>query len=60
MEKSVENKLVRIISEAIERAEFDRKNYEDGVLYEEGYIADKDFNVRHTVRQIERLFNKGF
>ena len=52
--------LERIITEVIDRAEFDKQNYLDGVLYEEGYLNDKKFNLEHTIRQIEKLFDKGF
>lgn len=51
-------KLERIIKEAIDGAEFDRKCYLEGCLYEAGYLADKKFNLEHTVRQIEKLFDR--
>lgn len=59
MKESKQEKLERIVVEAIERAEFDKKIYEGG-LYKEGYEADKRFNVQHTVSQIEKLFDRGF
>ena len=60
MRESKEVKLERIIRECVDRAEFDRKCYLDSSLYESGYNADKKFNVEHTVKQIENLFNRGY
>lgn len=60
MRESKEVKLERIINECIDRAEFDRKCYLESNLYESGYNADKKFNVEHTVKQIENLFNRGY
>ena len=60
MKESKKVKLERIIKECIDRAEFDRKCYLDSGLYESGYIADKKFNIEHTVKQIENLFNRGY
>lgn len=58
--KQGNDKLEKIIKECIDRAEFDRKCYLEGVLYKEGYLADKKLNLEHTVRQIEKLFDKRF
>lgn len=58
--ESKEVKLERIIKGCIDRAEFDRKCYLDSGLYESGYNTDKKFNVEHTVKQIENLFNRGY
>ena len=59
MKEEYKVKLERIIKECIDRAEFDRKCYLEGYPYEAIYLADKKFNLEHTTRQIEKLFDKG-